>query len=172
MIRMVFLAVLFAFFAAFLIWLLWPAIIGAGWVPTSMKVVKRMLKLADVQESDVLIDLGSGDGRIIITAANEYKARAIGIEVDPIRLLWSRSIIRRKGLSERVKVLRGNFFNKDLGEATVVTVYQTQETNNKLKQKFEKELKNGTRVVSHAFTFDGWEARTVDQEAQIYLYIV
>lgn len=146
--------------------------IGAQWLPTSTKAVKRMLELADVQERDVVIDLGSGDGRIIITAATKYKARAIGIEADPIRLMWSKSIIRYKGLSERVKVLWGNFFFKDLREATVVTVYQNQETNNKLKPKFEKELKPGTRIVSHVFTFDGWEPRRVDKESQIYLYIV
>jgi len=169
---MLFVGIVVALIVVIVVWLSWPLIIGAPWVPTPMKVVKRMLELADVKEGDVVIDLGSGDGRIIMTAAKEYKARAIGIEADPIRLLWSRSIIRRKGLSERVKVLRGNFFQKDLGEATVVTVYQTQQINNKLKPKFERELKPGTRVVSHTFTFDGWKLTTVDQESQIYLYIV
>jgi cyclopropane fatty-acyl-phospholipid synthase-like methyltransferase len=167
-----FLGALVIFLIVFFIWLLWPMTIGAQWVPTSMKVVRKMLELADVQAHDVLIDLGSGDGRIILTAANEYQAKAIGIEVDPIRLLWSRSTIKRKGLSERVKVIRGNFFHKDLSKATVVTVYQNQDTNQKLISKFEKELKPGTRVVSHGFTFDGWEPKTVDKEAQLYLYIV
>lgn len=163
---------LFAVIIAFLVWLIWPTIIGAPWVPTPMKVVRRMLELADVQEQDVVIDLGSGDGRIIMTAAKEYNARAIGIEADPIRLFWSRSNILRKGLSERATVLSGNFFHKDLGKATVVTIYQTQEINQKLKPKLEKELKPGTRVVSHAFTFNGWEPRTVDLESQVYLYIL
>jgi ribosomal protein L11 methylase PrmA len=147
-------------------------IIGAQWVPTSMDIVKSMLELAEVQEGDVVIDLGSGDGRIIITAAKDYNARAIGIEADPIRLIWSRSKIRKNGLSERVKVLWGNFLYKSLGEATVVTVYQNQETNNKLKPKFETELKPGTRVVSHVFIFDGWKPIKVDKESQIYLYLV
>jgi predicted RNA methylase len=163
---------LFAVIIAFLVWLIWPTIIGAPWVPTPRKVAKRMLELADVQETDVVIDLGSGDGRIIMIAANDYNARTIGIEADPIRLLWSRINISRKGLSERATVFSGNFFHKDLGEATVVTIYQTQEINNKLKPKLEKELKPGTRVVSHAFTFNGWEPKTVDRESQLYLYIV
>ncbi len=164
--------IVFAFIATIVLWLLWPMTIGAPWVPTSMTVVKRMLELADVREEDMVIDLGSGDGRIILTAAKEYKARAIGIEADPLRLMWSRMYIRNQGLSDRVKVRWGNFFNKDLGEATVVTVYQLQEINNKLKLKFEKELKPGTRVVSHVFTFPGWELRKVDKESQVYLYVI
>ena len=169
---MLFPVLLLAFVVAIFVWILWPMIIGAQWAPTSMNVVKRMLELADVKEEDVVIDLGSGDGRIIMTVAKEYKARAIGIEADPIRLMWSRITIRNKGLSERVKVLWGNFFHKNLRVATVVTVYQNQETNNKLKPKLEKELKTGTRVVSHVFTFDGWEPRKVDKESEIYLYFV
>jgi cyclopropane fatty-acyl-phospholipid synthase-like methyltransferase len=163
---------LLAFILIIFVWLLWPMIIGAQWVPTSMKVVRRMLELGDVREGDVVIDLGSGDGRIIITAAEEYNARAIGIEADPIRLIWSRCVIRYRGIGERAKVLWGNFLHKDLREATVVTVFQNQGTNNKLKPKFERELKPGTRVISHVFTFDGWEPRKVDKESQIYLYHV
>jgi len=154
------------------VWLLWPLTIGEVWVPTSIDVVRSMLELGDVQEGDLVIDLGSGDGRIIMTAARDYKARAIGIEADPIRLVWSRSMIRLKGLSERVKVLWDNFLNKDLGEATVVTVYQNQEINRKLRPKFEKELKPGTRVISHVFTFDIWEPKKVDKKSHIYLYII
>ena len=171
---MEFIGLLFACIVVVFGWFLWPASarIGAEWVPTPLEVVKRMLELADIQEGDTIIDLGSGDGRILVTAAKEYQARAIGIEADPIRLTWSRCIIRYHGLSDRVKVLWGSFLKKDLGEATVVTVYQTQETNSKLKPKFERELKPGTRVVSHVFTFDGWEPRKADRESQVYLYVV
>jgi hypothetical protein len=167
-----FTAMFFILMVAIFVWLLWPLTIGEVWVPTSMDIVRKMLELGEVQEGDVVIDLGSGDGRIIMTAARDYKARAIGIEVDPIRLVWSRSIIKLKGLSERIKVLWGNFLNKDLGEATVVTVYQNQEINRKLRPKFKKELKPGTRIVSHVFTFDGWEPKKVDKKSQIYLYFI
>jgi precorrin-6B methylase 2 len=169
---MLYFGILFASLAAIFTWLFWPIIIGAPWVPTPMKAVKRMLEIAKVKERDVVIDLGSGDGRIIITAAKEFKARAIGIEADPLRLIWSKRKIRKNGFNERVKVLWGNFLDKDLEEATVVTIYQGQEINNKLKPKFEKELKPGTRVVSHVFTFDGWEPNKVDRESQVYLYLV
>jgi len=167
-----FTAIFFILMAFIFVWLLWPLTIGEVWVPTSIDVVRSMLELGDVQEGDLVIDLGSGDGRIIMTAARDYKARAIGIEADPIRLVWSRSMIRLKGLSERVKVLWDNFLNKDLGEATVVTVYQNQEINRKLRPKFEKELKPGTRVISHVFTFDIWEPKKVDKKSHIYLYII
>jgi len=120
---MFFLVLLFALFMAISVWFIWTTIIGAPWIPTSMDVVKRMIELADIQEEDVVIDLGSGDGRIIMAAAKEYKAKAIGIEADPLRLLWSRYRIRNKGLSKRSTVLWGNFFDRDLGDATIVTVY-------------------------------------------------
>ena len=107
-----------------------------------------------------------------MTSAKDYNARAIGIEADPIRLLWSRYRIKRNGLSDRVKVFRGNFYDTHLGEAIVVTVYLSQGINNKLKSKFEKELKHGIRVVSYVFTFDGWEPTQVDKESNVYLYRV
>jgi precorrin-6B methylase 2 len=169
---MIYFGVLFVFLAVTIAWLLWPILIGAPWVPTPIKAVKRMLELAEVKEEDVVIDLGSGDGRIIMTAAKDYNARAIGIEADPIRLIWSRSKIRKNGLNIKAKILWGNFEHKDLGEASVVTIYQGHEINNRLKPKFEKELKPGTRIVSHVFTFDGWEPSKVDRESQVYLYIV
>jgi cyclopropane fatty-acyl-phospholipid synthase-like methyltransferase len=131
-----------------------------------------MLQLAEVHEGDLVIDLGSGDGRIIIAAAKDYEAKALGIEADPIRLLWSRWNIRQHGLTDRVKVLWGNFFDQNLEEATVVTVYQNPEVNDKLQPKFERELKPGTRVVSHDFIFDRWTFRRMDLESTSYLYIM
>lgn len=160
-------------FITIIISILWPVIIkGAGWVPTPMKIVRRMLELAEMQKEDIVYDLGSGDGRIILMAAQKFGARAVGIEADPIRLILSRLVIKLRGLNQVVSVLWGNFFHKSIREATVVTIFQSQETNNKLKPKFEKELKPGTRIVTHVFTFDGWEPRKVDKKSQIYLYIV
>jgi len=131
-----------------------------------------MLQLAKVHEGDMVIDLGSGNGRIIITAAKEFKAKALGIEADPIRLLWSRWNIRRHGLTGQVKVLGGNFFDYDLGEATVMNVYQNPEVNDKLRPKFKRELKPGTRIVSHDFIFDRWTHNKRDSESNSYLYIM
>jgi len=162
----------FAALGVLVIWILWPLLIGAGWVPTPVKVVRRMLELAEVGPDDVLYELGSGDGRIIVMAAKEYGSRAVGIEADPVRVLLSRIWILVSGLRGHVKVAWGNFFNQDLSEATLVTVYQSHSINNRLREKFIRDLRPGTRVVSYAFTFDDWEAEKVDEESLIYLYVI
>jgi ubiquinone/menaquinone biosynthesis C-methylase UbiE len=160
------------FIGAIGLWIVWPLLIGAGWVPTPRRVVRRMLRLAGVGPGDTLFELGSGDGRIMFMAAKEFGAEAVGIEADPLRVLLTLAWIRLTGLTGRVSVLWGNFFKKDLGAASVVTVYQSTEINNRLKDKFARELKPGTRVVSHAFTFDGWEPEKVDEESEVYLYVI
>jgi precorrin-6B methylase 2 len=151
-------------------WLIWPTLIGAIYVPTPHNIVTKMLEMAEVKENDILYDLGSGDGRIIIKAADKYKAKAIGIEADPLRVLWSRTNIRFKELQDKVSVVWSNFFKTDLSEATVVSIYQGQGINNKLIDKFEKELEPGTRIVSYSFTFDGWEPIKEESDSKIYLY--
>ncbi len=165
---------LLRFFAVALVvltlWIGWPMIIGAQWIPTPMKVVKKMLTLADVGPNDTLIDLGSGDGRIIITAALDFNANAIGVEADPIRVLITRLRIRLKNLEEKVDVIWSNFFNTDLSPASVITIYQSTGTNNKLREKLMNELSPGTRVVSYSFIFDGWEPQKVDKVTELYLY--
>ena len=138
---------------AIMLWILWSQAIGAEFVPTTMKNVRAMLSMAEITSDDVLYDLGSGDGRTIVTASKDYGAKSVGIEADPIRLFWSRLRIRRNGLSNLSRVEWGNFFSKDLSEATVVTLYLFQSTNDKLVKKFERELKPGTKVISHVFDF-------------------
>jgi cyclopropane fatty-acyl-phospholipid synthase-like methyltransferase len=157
---------------AFCIWIVWPLIIGAAFIPTPHNVVSKMLEIAEVKEDDVLYDLGSGDGRIIIEAANKYNAKAIGIEADPLRVLWSRTRIGSKEMQDRVRVIWGNFFTSDLSEATVVSIYQGQDINNRLVKKLERELKPGTRVVSYSFTFKGWTPIKEEPGSSIYLYRV
>ena len=111
------------------IWLVWPRLIGAVWIPTPRGVVRKMLHLAGVGEDDTLFELGSGDGRIIFMAAKEFGAKAIGIEADPVRFLWCLIWIRLKGLKDQVRVLWRNFFKQDLSSASVVTIYQNTEVN-------------------------------------------
>jgi len=152
------------------IWIIWPLVIGAGWIPTPKNVVKKMLCFAEVGPSDTLFDLGSGDGRIIFTAALEHEAHAVGIEADPLRVLITRIWIRLKGLEDRVEVNWSNFFKKDLSAASIVTVYQSTEINNRLKEKLLRELCPGTRVISYSFIFDGWEPVKVDESTKLYLY--
>jgi cyclopropane fatty-acyl-phospholipid synthase-like methyltransferase len=135
-----------------------------------MHIVEKMLEIADVSENDTLIDLGSGDGRIIIEAAKKHGATTIGIEADPLRVIWSRLRVRSNGLQEKVNVVWGNFFSNDISKATVVTVYQGQDINKKLIKKLEKELEPGTLIVSYYFTFDGWIPQKKDPETDVYLY--
>ncbi|UCD73024.1 MAG: class I SAM-dependent methyltransferase [Candidatus Bathyarchaeota archaeon] len=147
-----------------------PFLLGAPWFPTSMGTVRRMLLMAGVKPGDVVYDLGSGDGRIIVTAAKEFGARSVGIEVNPLWVWWTRLRIGVLGLRDHVEVIRGNFFREHLGEADVVTLYLLQGTNDRLRRKLEKELKPGARVVTHVYTFKGWRPLTVDNESEIYLY--
>jgi hypothetical protein len=154
----------------FVLWVAWSGVVGAPWVPTPKKRVRAMLEFADVDSNDILYDLGSGDGRIIVMAAKEFGAASIGIEVDPLRLLWSRLSIRRQGLSLKVRVIRANFFKVSLEEATVVTLYQGYEINKKIRDKLTSELKPGTRVVSYRFVLEDLTPTKASEEESIYLY--
>ncbi|MFW9963901.1 MAG: SAM-dependent methyltransferase [Candidatus Sifarchaeia archaeon] len=156
----------------FVVWIAWSGIIGAPWLPTPKNKVRTMLEFAEVSPEDRLYDLGSGDGRIIVMAAKEFGANSIGIEVDPLRLFWSRLAIRRHKLGDKVKVIRANFFKVSLEDATVVTLYQGHEINKKIRAKLDKELKSGTRVVSYRFILDGWTPIKMNKDKSIYLYIV
>ncbi len=150
-------------------WIYWPEIIGAGWSPTPIKNVKKMLEMAKVGKDDVVYDLGCGDGRIIAMAAGEFDARAVGIEADPLRFLFS--FVRVKVFSRgKAKVVWGNFFHKNLRKATVVTVFLSNEVNSKLKEKLKRELSSGTRVISYYWVFDGWEIVKSNSSSRLYMY--
>jgi ribosomal protein L11 methylase PrmA len=120
-------------------------------VPTPQEVVDAMLKLAKVTKNDVVYDLGSGDGRIPITAAKAYGARGVGIDIDPTRIKEAQENLKNSGVGDRVKFLNQDLFTTDISEATVVTLYLLPSLNLKLMPKLNKELKPGTRIVSHAF---------------------
>ena len=150
----------------------WPSVIGAPWVPVSKKTAQRMLELAKVTPEDRVIDIGSGDGRIIVLAAEKFGASAVGIEADPFRVLWSRMMIRLRGLGKLLDVVWGNFFTQSVSDASVVTVYQGLEINKRLKEKFTTELKPGTRVVSYCFPFEGWTPVETHKNPHLYLYVI
>jgi predicted RNA methylase len=147
-------------------------VFGAPWLPTSTRIVYKMLAMVDVQPGDVLYDLGSGDGRIIVMAAQEFRATSVGIEINPFWVVWTRVKVALLKLRGKVNVVWGNFFDHDLSNANILTLYLLQDTNSKLMPKLGKELKPGTRVISHEFTFDGWNPCKVDYEANIYMYRV
>lgn len=127
------------------------------YVPTPYPVVEGMLKLANVQKDDVVYDLGCGDGRIVVTAAEKFGARGVGIDIDPERIKEAWENARKAGVTERVKFLEQNLFEADLSEATVVTLYLLRGVNLKLRPKLLAELKPGTRVVSNTFDMGDWK---------------
>ncbi len=127
------------------------------WVPTPPAVVDAMLKLADVKASDVVYDLGCGDGIIVTTAAQKYGARSVGIDIDPVRVKEATERALKMGVSDKVKILQADLFEADIKEASVVTLYLLTSLNIKLMPKLKKELKPGTRVVSQSFNMgDEW----------------
>ena len=162
----------FSLILIFVIWIIWSDIIGAGFEPTSRKYVRRMLEMAQVTNNDLVYDLGSGDGRIVMEAARKCDARAVGIEADPIRYIWSKIKVLLWGMQKKVTITWGNFFREDLSRATVVTLFLSQKANQKLKQKLQCELKPGTRVVTYYWSFNGWEPVQTDKEKRIYMYII
>jgi cyclopropane fatty-acyl-phospholipid synthase-like methyltransferase len=120
-------------------------------VPTPQEVVDAMLKLAKVTKNDVVYDLGSGDGRIPITAAKTYGARAVGIDIDPQRIREANENLKVAGVGDRVRFLNQDLFTADISEATVVTLYLLPSLNLRLLPKLNSALKPGTRIVSHSF---------------------
>lgn len=129
-------------------------------VESPQAVVSKMLELADVTEDDVVYDLGSGDGRIVIKAAKEYGARGVGIEIKPHLVEKARQNATEAGVADRVAFRRGDLFKADISEATVVTLYLLPSVNTELRPKLFRELTPGTRVVSHDFDMDEWEPDT------------
>jgi ribosomal protein L11 methylase PrmA len=126
-------------------------------VPTPEEVVEAMLNVAKVTKNDVVYDLGCGDGRIVIMAAQKYGARGIGIDLDPQRIEEANANAKKAGVADRVKFMQADLFTTDISEATVVTLYLLPSLNVKLMPKLMKELRPGTRVVSHAFDMGDWK---------------
>lgn len=132
---------------------------GAGdvvFVPTPQVVVERMLEMARVSRSDLVIDLGSGDGRVVITAAKKHGARGFGVDLDPGLVERAGKNAEREGVAERAQFFRRNMFETEVRRATVVTMYLLPNLNLRLRPKLLRELKPGARVVSHDYHMDDW----------------
>jgi methylase of polypeptide subunit release factors len=138
----------------------------------SRRAIRKLLAMAEVGPDDVVYDLGCGDGRVILAAARQCGARAVGVEIHPLRVLWCRAWIAVLGLRERVRVVRGDLFAQDLREASVVVCYLLQRTNHRLEGKLRHELPPGTRVISKRFTFPGLRLVRRDERDKLYLYNV
>jgi ribosomal protein L11 methylase PrmA len=143
-------------------------------VPTPQEVVDEMLRIANVKKGDVLYDLGSGDGRIPITAARKYGVRSVGIDIDPDRVREANENAKRNGVTELVKFRQEDLFKADFREATVVTLYLLPDLNEKLRPRLWAELKPGTRIVSHQFEMGKWKPeKTVELNGRtIYFWTI
>src|SRR5258706_2616443 len=134
------------------------------YVPTPDDVVETMLKLAGVKKTDVVYDLGCGDGRIVIAAAKNYGARGVGIDINPVRIAEAKENARKAGVERLVRFEEKDLFQADIHEATVVTLFLLPTVNMKLRPKLLQDLKPGTRVVSNTFDMGDWKP---DKEATV-----
>ena len=144
------------------------------YVPTPQALVDEMLKLAGVHKGDVLYDLGSGDGRIPVTAAKRFGIRAVGIDIDPERIREANENAKKAGVTNLVQFRQENLFTADFRDATVITLYLLPDLNVKLRPKLWNELKPGTRIVSHQFEMGAWkpEKRLESNGRTIYFWTV
>jgi SAM-dependent methyltransferase len=146
--------------------------------PTPMEVVHAMLRLAKVNAGDVVYDLGCGDGRIVITAVRDFGARGVCVDIDPVRIAESRENARQANVVDRIQFLNEDLFATDVGDATVVTLFLSPALNLKVRPKLWRELKRGTRIVSHWHHMGDWKpqetlrVRGDGQESPIYLWTV
>jgi cyclopropane fatty-acyl-phospholipid synthase-like methyltransferase len=144
-------------------------------VPTPAATVEAMLKLAGVTSKDVVYDLGCGDGMIVTAAAKDFGARAVGIDINPVRVKEANERVTKAGVADKVKILNDDMFTANIGEATVVTLYLLERLNVQLIPKLNKELKPGTRIVSQTFTMGANyppEKTTEASGHQVYLWTI
>ncbi len=150
----------------------------APYVPTPLPVVDAMLRLAAVRRSDVVYDLGCGDGRFVLSAARYYGARGVGVDIDQGLVNEANAAARAAGLSDRARFLVQDLFETDISEATVITLFLYPEMNARLLPKFRSDLRPGTRIVSHQFRIGDWKpdrieaARAGNRTHPIFLWIV
>src|SRR3954451_12056294 len=148
--------------------------IHAPYVTTPLPVVDAMLKLARTRKSDIVYDLGCGDGRIVIAAAKRYGARGVGVDVDPERIQEARANAKREGVTSLVRFTAQNVYDIDFRQATVVTLYLLPDMHRKLSPRLQRELKPGARIVTHTFDLGEWkphQTQNIDGE-QIFFWRV
>ena len=153
-----------------LLWILVPARYGLPLVPTGRDRIRKALKLVNLQADEVLYDLGSGDGRVLIIAAQEFGAQAVGIEIGPVQRAISRLNVLRNRIQHKVQIVAGDFYRADLRAADVVFVYATSKEVAKLADHLGKQMKPGSRLVSISADFPEWEPSGFDERDLIFVY--
>jgi SAM-dependent methyltransferase len=154
------------------LWILVPAFYGPPSVPTRLSRVRKALQLADLKPNEVLYDLGAGDGRVLLLAAQEFNAKAVGVEIGPVQcaLIWLRAVAN--GLGDKVRVKWENYLNADLSAADVLFVYATSREVAKLAGHLEKQMKPGARLVSISADFPEWQPSAFDERELIFVYVM
>lgn len=163
-----FLAILLVLVSLLVLYNFYGMINGAPFVPLSKPHVKELLALGDIRPGERLVDLGSGDGRILIAAAKQG-AEAYGWEINPLLIWWSTWRARRMGLSKKVHIQQGNYWNKSLKDADIITLFLVRPQMKRLQSKLKKELKSGARILSYVFTFPDW--KPIRKSGKMYLYV-
>jgi len=169
LIALIFLSLIFILSA---LWILVPAFYGPPSVPTRLTRVRKALQLVNLQPNEVLYDLGAGDGRVLFLAGQEFNAQTVGIEIGPIQcaLIWLRSTAN--GLGDKVQVKWGNYLTVDLSAADVVFIYATSREVAKLASHLEKQMKQGSRLVSISADFPEWQPSAFDERELIFVYVM
>ncbi len=157
-------------FIVILLWILIPALYGLPPVPTKPERIRKALKLANLKPNQTLYDLGAGDGRVLLIAARDFGAKAVGVEVGPIQcaLIWLRAVA--SGFGNQIQIRWANFYKANLSDADVVFIYATSKEVTKLASQLEKQLKRGARVVSISADFPEWEPQEFDNRELIFVY--
>jgi cyclopropane fatty-acyl-phospholipid synthase-like methyltransferase len=149
-----------------------------GYIPSPPEVVQTMLELASIQPNDVLYDLGCGDGRIVIAAAQQFGIRAVGIDINPDRVREAQALAEAAGVGDRVTFRQGDLFTSTVEDATVVTLYLLPHLNTRLLPHLRQQLKPGTRIVSHDFDMEKqWEPQqsvrlSNEEESTVFVWIL
>ena len=158
------------FFILILLWILIPAFYGLPPVPTKPERIHKALKLANLQPNETLYDLGAGDGRVLLIAARDFGAKAVGLEIGPVQcaLIWMRAVAN--GFGNQIQVRWENFYKADLQDADVVFVYATSKEILKLAPHLEGQMKRGARLVSISADFHEWEPSAFDDHDLIFVY--
>lgn len=155
--------------AASLVWTGWR---GGVWSPMPPAAVRALLRLAGVRPGELVVDLGAGDGRIVLLAAREFGARAVAVELDPLRARLIRWRAERAGLADRIQVVRGDLFRFPLQDADVVTAWLSQAALDRLAPWLRTQLEPGARVATYKKRFPGWPPTATDPRRAVYCWVI
>ncbi|MEK9629981.1 MAG: class I SAM-dependent methyltransferase [Nitrospinota bacterium] len=147
-----------------------PIFAGAPWHPLLPGTIRRILKFSEIKPGETICDLGCGDGRVLITAAKDYSAKGVGVEIDPIKVGLGRLLSKLKGVEDRVNIVRGNIFEFDPGDADVLYLYLTHQAMDKLFPELLKKLKPTVRIVCYRFCIRGMIPEKVSADKTLFLY--